>query len=75
MFAALYLVTGPARRAWRTGLAVLGTLTVLAVSASRLYLQIHYPSDVIAGTLLGVAWVLALYTWWPPAGRPLPPTG
>ncbi len=65
VFAALYLVM-PVCRVWRTGLAVLGILTVLSVSASRLYLQIHYPSDIVAGIALGVAWVLALHTFRPP---------
>ena len=73
VFAALYLVISPARRGWRTALAVVGTLTVLSVSASRLYLQIHYPSDLVAGIALGVAWVLALHTFRPPA-KPAPPT-
>ncbi len=72
VFLALYLVTGPARRAWRTGLAVLGTLTVLSVSASRLYLQIHYPSDVVAGIALGTAWVLALHALRTPKALPVP---
>lgn len=69
VFAALYLVT-PVRRVWRTGLAVVGALTVLSVSASRLYLQIHYPSDIVAGIALGVAWVLALYALWTPKAHP-----
>ena len=72
VFLALYLMT-PVRRGWRRGLAVVGTLTVLAVSASRLYLQIHYPSDVGAGIALGTAWVLALYALWTPKAHPAPP--
>ena len=47
----------------------------MAVSASRLYLQIHYPSDIVAGIALGVAWVLAFYTFWPPVDPVLEPNG
>jgi len=45
---------------------VLGVLFCLAVSASRLYLQVHYPSDILAGLALGSGWVLgvnALYSY------------
>ncbi len=33
---------------------------VLAVSASRLYLQVHFPSDVLAGVLIAILWVAFL---------------
>lgn len=33
---------------------------VLVVGLSRLYLQVHYPSDVIAGTIAGACWVAGL---------------
>lgn len=38
---------------------------VVLVGASRIYLQVHFPSDVIAGTLAAAFWVAGLYylTW------------
>ena len=50
--------------AWRTPARWLvfssSVLLVLAVSASRLYLGVHYPSDVVAAWLASLAWVLGL---------------
>lgn len=40
-----------------TGLAV----PVLLVGISRVYLQVHYLSDVLAGALTGVLWILSLH--------------
>ena len=40
-----------------------GTALLLAslVALSRIYLQVHFPSDVVGGTLLGLLWVLGLF--------------
>ena len=50
--------------AWRTrarsAVLSISALFVVAVSASRLYLGVHYPSDVLAAWLASLAWVLGL---------------
>ena len=40
---------------------LLAVLVIGAVAVSRLYLQVHFPTDVIAGLLLGGCWTLGLY--------------
>lgn len=44
---------------------VLGMLAlamiVLLVSLSRIYLQVHFPSDVLAGVLVSALWVMGLH--------------
>ncbi len=41
----------------------LGAFWSLMVGLSRLYLQVHYPSDVLAGFLVAMVWVFGLYLW------------
>ena len=45
-------------RRWRTTVVVLGVLTVAAVGIARVVLNVHHPSDVLAGWALGYLWVL-----------------
>ncbi len=56
----LHLVLGSIDASWRRPLAWFGVAVVLGVSLSRLYLQIHYPSDIVAGIALGTGWVLLI---------------
>jgi len=55
--AAVWAFAPPARRA--TWLAAALVLIVL-VGLSRIYLQVHFPSDVLAGTAAAALWALGL---------------
>jgi len=50
-------------RGWRDLVIALAVAIGLAVAWSRVYLGIHYPSDVIAGLLLGWSWALLVFHW------------
>ena len=49
----------------------LGALFVLGVGLSRMYLGVHYPSDVVAGWVASVGWVLGVYFLFSPCLRAL----
>ena len=46
----------------RVAVAISATILIGAIGFSRLYLGVHYLSDVSAGYLAGLAWVLACIT-------------
>lgn len=60
-FLALYLLVARLFPRWRALAGVLGVLFTLGIGVSRLVLQVHYPSDVLAGWALSAAWVLGVY--------------
>jgi membrane-associated phospholipid phosphatase len=57
---------------WRWPAIVAGAAFALAVSFSRLYLGVHYPSDLLAGWCLAVAWATGVWLGFDLAGRPVP---
>jgi undecaprenyl-diphosphatase len=42
---------------WAATVAVLSALAILGVALSRIYLQVHFPSDVLGGFVLAVVWL------------------
>ncbi|WP_093298728.1 phosphatase PAP2 family protein [Pseudoxanthomonas sp. CF385] len=45
----------------RWPVAALAALFALTVGASRIYLGVHYPSDILGGWTAGIAWVSGVY--------------
>lgn len=58
--AALVLIFWPTR--WRWPVTVAALLWAVGICASRNYLGVHYPTDVLVGFLSSVAWVAGLYS-------------
>ena len=58
---ALFLVLTRQQAEWRVSLAMLLAALVVLVGLSRIYLQVHFPSDVVAGILAGMFWVFGLH--------------
>ena len=45
---------------WRIALWAAAGLLIIAIGLSRIYLGVHYPSDVVAGYLAAAVWVTAV---------------
>lgn len=57
----------PSLRPW---LVVAGVVLIVMIGAGRVVLNVHHPSDVLAGWALGYAWFAACLLWLPPT-RPI----
>lgn len=56
---AMLFVAAPwLRGRWRSVFVAVGVLIVVAVGVGRVVLNVHHPSDVLAGWALGYLWVL-----------------
>jgi undecaprenyl-diphosphatase len=78
VYGALLLVFLPAvPRRWRKAVIALVATVILAIGITRVGLGVHYVSDVLAGWLLGAAWLgvtaYAFQLWRREAGHAAPP--
>ena len=46
---------------WQPLTVIVSLIFVLTIAWTRLYLGVHYPSDILGGWCLAIAWSLAVY--------------
>lgn len=73
LLAVLAVASGTLRRRTRLALAWACAVVIVLVGTSRLYLGVHWLSDVIGGFLLGAAWLSLLLAFRAGRGRLGPP--
>ncbi|MGL5515135.1 MAG: phosphatase PAP2 family protein, partial [Sporomusa sp.] len=65
--AAFLIMRTVAKWRWRLVVATLAVFLIIAIGISRIYLGVHYPSDVIAGYAAGSMWLafcISFLMWW-----------
>lgn len=56
----IYFLWKHARYAWlRVTIVMAGAVMILMIGISRIYLGVHYPSDVVGGYVISAAWLTA----------------
>jgi undecaprenyl-diphosphatase len=45
---------------WRLPVLIFGSLFVGGIAWTRLYLGVHFPSDILAGWMISIAWVIGV---------------
>ncbi len=45
---------------WRWLILLFGSLYLLAIAWTRLYLGVHFPSDILAGWMVAIAWAIGV---------------
>jgi len=60
----LGLIVVAARQRWRPLLIIAAVVVALATAASRVYLGVHYPSDVVASIVYGTSAVTLVNVFW-----------
>lgn len=56
----LFLIIHRVQSHWQWPTAILLSMLVVCVTTSRLYLQVHYPSDILGGCLVALIWVFSI---------------
>ncbi|QHW32997.1 phosphatase PAP2 family protein [Paenibacillus rhizovicinus] len=59
-------------RGWRIALLAFSFMMIVSIGLSRVYLGVHYPSDVLAGYWVSACWVtlcIRLFRQWAPLRR------
>jgi undecaprenyl-diphosphatase len=74
VLALLTVVLPVIHRPLRMWLVAIGAVTVIAIGVGRVVLNVHHPSDVVAGWALGYAYFVACVLMVPPS-RPVTVTG
>lgn len=60
MSLALVLIILTWNSPWRWLTVIFGSLFVLSIAWTRLYLGVHYPSDILGGWMIAIAWSMVV---------------